>query len=601
MRIPLMAMWTLAVLFAGPTCPAAELKPLSEEARQAIDARVIDRPNPRTEKPNGEFYGSIAGWGIARTPMKAEEELRLARTEHQAVLKSLKTSPAPPLVHKVLKQLTAHLPGVAADEFEYSLTIIETADFRSWTVGGGFLYLSRPMYGVLAKAEPHAEDRLAFVLAHELGHIVRKHCRVGYQLLKLQELARRESWGEAELSRLQKSVRFAVKATGHGLRFLYEPRQEYEADLFAAHLCRNAGFDVEAGWDVLRHGILAEEQGEDLDRDPAHVMLSNDNSPETKNRPSAADRLRQLRRDRDGIIGGAQYGLWEFDPKAEQWIKPRRLRIAAGERVVLLVHGMDASLSECYLPLARELAEDRDVRRRRILGFQYPGDGSLSRAGECLHRELTKAFAGGPKIDFVGHSAGGLVVRYYAEVKGGPFEQIILQGTPNQGSDWARLRSVVEMKQFLEDLGSGYSKAIENAILDGQGQIAHDLQPESLFLNYLNNNPRRADRSRYAILRGRRFGRTRMFVLGQTLGVARELLSKELQSADVPKIVRERAIESLDQLELPEEVRRGDLFVSLESAELEGARKVQTFKLHHGELCRDRETIAATLELLREE
>src|SRR5690606_12401859 len=127
------------------------------------------------------------------------------------------------------------------------------------------------------------------------------------------------------------------------------------------------------------------------------------------------------------------------------------------------------------------------------------------------------------------------------------------------------------------------SSAVENAILDGQEQMAHDLQPESLFLNYLNRNLRQADRSRYAILRGRRFGRTRMFVLGQTLGVAQELLAKQLQSADVPGIVRERALQSLDQLELPEEVRRGDLFVSLDSAELEGVREVQTFKLHHSE------------------
>ena len=587
----------LLVLTTAFPATAADLGTFSAEDRQAIDARVVAATDGRTEKPKGTFYGTLAGWGIARTPMKAEKEFTLARVEHEAIRKSLKTSPAPPLADKVLKKLSSSLPGAAPDEFEYSLTIVETPEFRSWTVGGGFLYLSRPMYEALTNTEGHAEDRLAFVLAHEMGHIVRKHCRVGYQLLKLQDFARRESWKEEELSRLKKSVNSAVEVTGNRLRFLYEPQQEYQADLFAAHLCRNAGFDVEAGWDVLRQGVLAEEQGGDLSRDPAHILLSNDNSAEEQNRPSAADRLRQLCFDRDGVVRGSQFGLWEFDSQSDQWLKPPALQIAADERAVILVHGMDSQLSKCYLALARELAKERELLGVRILGFQYPGDASLTRVGEFLHRELSRATDGRPKLDFVCHSAGGLVVRYYAEVKGGAFDQILLQGTPNHGSDWARLRSVIEMKQFLKDLRSGYSQAIENAILDGQGQIAHDLQPGSLFLNHLNN--RRADRSRYAIFRGRRFGRTRMFVLGQTLVVGKEVLSKEVETAHVPKIVRDRAMQSLDRLDLPEEVRRGDLVVSLESAELEGVREMQTFKLRHGELSRDPETIAATIELLK--
>ena len=580
-------------IIGGQVGFSAEWKPLSEEDRTAVDRRVLAQPDLRTEEPKQAFYGTLAGFGVSRTPMKAEEELELARKEHKQILKSFDTSPAPPLAAGVLNRLTKHLPGAAPGEFEYSLTIIEIPAFRSWTVGGGFLYLSRPIYEALTQTQDHAEDRLAFVLAHEMGHVVRKHCRRGYQLLKLKSFAEREGLAEDEISKLRKAVRKVVTKTGDRLRFLYDPVEEFQADLFAAHLCRNAGFDRDAGWDVLRWGVLTEERGGDFSADPAYALISNDNLTGEKNRPSADDRLRQMCCERDGVISGSEFGLWEFDPKAEAWIKCEELRIGANERVIVLVHGMDSQLSKCYTNLAKELAGDPDFRGQRILGFQYPGDASLARVGEFLYREISLAIDPKVRPVFVGHSAGGLVARYYAEVKQGPFERIILQGTPNQGSDFAKLRPVVETKQFAKDLKDGYSQAVENAILDGQGQIAHDLQPGSLFLNHLNN--RRPDRSRYAILRGRRYS----MAAGQATVLGRWLLKRKIERSDAPKILRERAVRSLEKIELPEEVRRGDLLVSTQSAELEGVSIVQTFKLRHGKLPKDEKTIAAVLEILR--
>ncbi len=134
-------------------------------------------------------------------------------------------------------------------------------------------------------------------------------------------------------------------------------------------------------------------------------------------------------------------------------------------------------------------------------------------------------------------------------------------------------------------------------ILDGQGQIAHDLQPESLFLNDLNG--RQADRSRYFILRGQQFSGTEMFFLGQAVVLGKTVVTKEIEASDLPKILRKRAARTLENFELPEEVRRGDLVVSTESADLPGVAEVQTFKLNHGELSRNRKPIAATLEILK--
>ncbi len=303
--ISVLSIWTLGYVFGPQVGIADELRVFGKAERTAIDERVSQAADAREGKPKQVFYGTLAGWSISRMPLRAEEELELAKAEHKAILKALKTSPAPPLAGKVLKQLTRHLPGVAPSEFQYSLTIIETPDFRAWTAGGGFLYLSRPMYAALTNSKPHAEDRLAFVISQEMGHVVYQHCRVGYQLLKLESLAQREQLKKAELSQLKKTVNDAVKITGGLLKFLYQPNQVYEADLFAADLCRNAGFDVEAGLDILRQGVLAEKQGGELLADPAHALLSNENPAQEKNRPSASERLQQLCFERDGVIAGA--------------------------------------------------------------------------------------------------------------------------------------------------------------------------------------------------------------------------------------------------------------------------------------------------------
>lgn len=89
-----------------------------------------------------------------------------------------------------------------------------------------------------------------------------------------------------------------------------------------------------------------------------------------------------------------------------------------------------------------------------------------------------------------------------------------------------------------------------------------------------------------------------MLLLDKSMDVGRSLLAQSLDEIEGPAILRERAMQSLEQLDLPEEVRKGDLVVTTESAALDGVEDIRTFKLRHGELSCDKETIAATLEIL---
>ncbi len=118
---------------------------------------------------------------------------------------------------------------------------------------------------------------------------------------------------------------------------------------------------------------------------------------------------------------------------------------------MVLVHGMDSTLSKCYLNLAGASRKIGRFAGGEFWDFNIPAMPAWP-AGTFLHHELSRTCDPKTKLDFVCHSAGGLIARYYAEVQGGPVERIVLQGVPNHGSDWAKLRPVIEMKQFVSAL-----------------------------------------------------------------------------------------------------------------------------------------------------
>ena len=73
-------------------------------------------------------------------------------------------------------------------------------------------------------------------------------------------------------------------------------------------------------------------------------------------------------------------------------------------------------------------------------------------------------------------------------MEGVPVAGVILAGTPNQGSEWARLRVWLELRdQFPTVPGRRYS--LFAALRDGTGEAKVDLRPGSDFLRELNARP----------------------------------------------------------------------------------------------------------------
>ncbi len=193
--------------------------------------------------------------------------------------------------------------------------------------------------------------------------------------------------------------------------------------------------------------------------------------------------------------------------------------------------------------------------------------------------------------------------RWFAEVEGVPFRTAVLMGTPNRGSDLTKLRTLLEAKQFLGDLKLGYSEALELVILDSNGLISFALQPESLFLRYLNRERKasRATRTRYAIIRGRALKPRYALLAGTSAAAGRVALRRTLKKRDADSLMRAEAGKWIERLRVPREVSHGDLAVTLESATLTGAGRMTTFRTDHVTMLRHSDVLKSVAEWLEQE
>ena len=573
----------------------------SAEERQRIDDGALWSAREKVNIAQVEAYGSALQWLVARTPLPIAEEVVRAKKQHNTALDKYKTSEAPVRAQTILNQLVDTLPArMRPTEYEYTLTVVDQKDIDTFTVGGGRIYVSQHVVdAALREDHPTGEDQLAFMLAHEMGHLCLGHVRRVYQRQWLHEQISQDV--DADPEEKAKAKRFLDNLQGVGviLEYAHSREDNFYADLFAVQLCRNAGFNVENGLDVLRRAAV--KQDRTLLNDPSPRKGDPPVEPEVQKAvtgeqftlaepPSPSHRLRRLRLELDGLIYGDEYGLFELDRETNQ-LKPAADQCIAGsERTVVCIHGMESSL-EVYLPLMKQLADNDADKKFRILGFCYPADESLARSAKFLVREMQRVCEKSDHVDFICHSAGGLVLRHYIEIDSGKFHRAYFQGTPHHGSDLAALRSLLEVVQFIGDLNLGYDAALAKAIRDGHGQMSHDLLPHSLFLAHLNSPRDNLPRDRYVIYRGRAFSRARVFLLKAAVEAAATSIASTLDKESQENTGTLFARAAIAKLVLPDEIADGDLCVTSDSALLDGVEFIHDFRLNHTALPRDPETI----------
>jgi Zn-dependent protease with chaperone function len=592
---------TLLILLIGGAEPAPpRLAEIPADVRTRIDRLAAAQPLETLPQEEVNSAGDVVAWLIGQAALTPDQELRFARDLHKEILDHERTVPTPDAAQRVFNKLLESVPPhLRPKAFPYTLTVLDRSDFDSFPIGGGYVYITRPLLDALLSDRRHGEAALAFVLAHELGHIGHEHCRRGWLSVALQEEVNRGIAMRVPLpvlrAVLETGVGHGVEGAGERLFFLYTRRQQYEADRFALHLCRNAGFDLDAGLDSVRYlvalqypRILSDPNFRPDDRPPTARAYYR------STHPGPLLRLARLQLERDGIVEDEQdYGLFAYDPRADRVEKCAAGSVGAGDRPIVFVHGLHGS-EGTFRAYLRAFAGRDEFRGRRLLIFRYPNNESLSRCGEFLGREMARVVRAPGEAFFVCHSAGGLVFRWYAEVKKGLFDRAVLLGTPNGGSNMTALKFLVDATAFAGELRWGARSALVRTILEGHGAIIHDVHPDSLFLRRLGHDAALA--ARYHVISGDRLGLGQAIAL-QAGGAAckRFLLEKVVPRISSP-LLREQATYRIGEWRMPREVTHGDFVVSVRSALLEGAGRVTRTPLNHLALTTDEDVIRIVME-----
>ena len=156
----------------------------------------------------------------------------------------------------------------------FRVTAVAEEHPTAFALPGGFIFVARSLVDLC----DNNRDEMAFVLAHEMAHVIRRHA--------INRLLTQTALSAASLAAPGRGA-LAPWIRKVGLQWLeraYSREHEFEADALGALLMRAAGFDP-AG--AIR---LLQRLGE-LDQTPDHLGLG----PYLSTHPAVEDRIRHLR------------------------------------------------------------------------------------------------------------------------------------------------------------------------------------------------------------------------------------------------------------------------------------------------------------------
>jgi len=170
-----------------------------------------------------------------------EREIALGQNIAKKVAAEYKISVNPYDISRV-SRIGEAIAGVCdREEISYYFYVIEEDDKNAFSVPGGYVYIYKGLLDLLN------DDELAFVLAHEVGHIVSRHSIKRLQAAMGYNLALIASKGVSSDPQFSQGLSFALAQIMVG----YSREDEFCADNLAVQYAGGAEFNPKAGIAVL--------------------------------------------------------------------------------------------------------------------------------------------------------------------------------------------------------------------------------------------------------------------------------------------------------------------------------------------------------------
>lgn len=210
------------------------------------------------------------------------------------------------------------------------------------------------------------------------------------------------------------------------------------------------------------------------------------------------EQAREIARPQVGIFIPAEPGAKSAGALPSKWVAlPSE---GAPATLVLLVHGLDEP-GDIWCDLAPALVEAGHFVAR----FEYPNDQPVEKSSALLIEHLRRArSAGVVEISIIAHSMGGLVSfdamtredGYAGDVVGRSdlprITRLIAVGTPWNGSPWASLRAITEVREQVQRWYMDESWDVRPLLQfrnDGLGEAGDELAEKSELIETLKKRP----------------------------------------------------------------------------------------------------------------
>jgi predicted Zn-dependent protease len=244
------------------------------------------QPRPLGERRNAQAVGQIAGVQFRKArwlwQSAAGSEGDAIQAEHSvgrdmaAVVLEETSLDSDPTTQALLDEIGGKLAAVVRNRLHrFQMSCLNADRPTAFALPGGFVFVARP----LMKLCGGDRDEVAFILGHEMAHVIRRHAVDRLLKQKVLSAVTLVSPGRGALAAWIRQVGF------QSLERAYSQDQEFEADELGLLLMRAAGFDPAGAIRVLQR--LGE-----FDRVPDPLGLG----VYLSTHPPIEDRLLRLRR-----------------------------------------------------------------------------------------------------------------------------------------------------------------------------------------------------------------------------------------------------------------------------------------------------------------